>query len=155
MDKELLHKIALEYINEEISMRVLADRYHLTSATVVRYLSGKQKIHLDEKMQQVVNRTKADRWLEGKCTRGNLGHTKISTEKARELATRMVDEGLTLSDLYVEGGPSVSTIYYSFTEDNLGSELYSRVVKNFEKNKSEATRNCFVNNGLSSSKARK
>lgn len=155
MDKETLHKIAFEYINEEVSMRVLAERYHVSYPTIVRSLSGKQKLHLDEETQQEVDRVKHERWLEGKNTRGNLGHVKISDDEARELATRMVDEGLTLSDLHVKGGPSTSTIFYSFTEGNLGSELYGKVVENYKKNKSDAIRKAQDSNESSGPKARR
>ena len=47
----------------------------------------------------------------------------------------MVEKGLTLESLATEDGPSISTIYNSLTEENLGSELHKMVIEQYEANK--------------------
>lgn len=135
MDKILLHKIALTYINTDVTMQVLADHYKVSKPTIVRALSGTQTIRLNSTLQKLVDETKKNRWLEAKTTKGNLGHKKISGEQAKILAIQMVEDGLSLKDLVVEDGPSVGTIYSSFTEENLGKELYEKVTEQYAINK--------------------
>ena len=135
IDNETLHAIAITYISEEVSMRVLAERFQVSKPTIVRALSGQSAVKLDEKTQKLVDETKQSRWVDGKRTYGNLGHKKISREEAKALATEMVEKGLTLEALATEDGPSISTIYNSLTEENLGSELHKMVIEQYEANK--------------------
>lgn len=139
IDNETLHAIAITYINEEISMKVLAERFQVSKPTIVRALNGQSSAKLDEKMQKLVDETKQIRWTESKRTYGNLGHKKISSDEAKDLATQMVEEGLTLEALATDNGPSVSTIYNSFTEENLGTELHQLVTEQYEANKRNAS----------------
>lgn len=139
IDNETLHAIAITYINEEISMKVLAERFQVSKPTIVRALSGQTAAKLDEKTQKLVDETKQSRWIESKRTYGNLGHKKISSDEAKDLATQMVEEGLTLEALAKDNGPSASTIYNSFTEENLGSELHQLVTEQYETNKRNAS----------------
>lgn len=139
IDNEKLHAIAITYINEEISMKVLAERFHVSKPTIVRALNGQSAAKLDEKTQKQVDETKQIRWIESKKTYGNLGHKKKSSDEAKVLAMQMVEEGLSLEALATEEGPSISTIYNSFTEENLGSELFQSVTEQYETNKRNAS----------------
>ena len=78
--------------------------------------------------------------MAAKKTCGNLGHKKISTDKARELAGKLVEEGLTLKQVKDETGieVSASTIYGALNEKNLGSELHGDVRKQYGQNKKAA-----------------
>ncbi len=134
MEKDTAEKIALTYINEKVSMAVLANRFGISKATVVRALNDK---NLNPALRGVVEKTKKQRWIEGKSTSGNAGKTILSKEEAQSLAKNMVEKDLTLRDLVKEdgSGPAIGTIYNSFTEENLGSELYQMVVEQYKENK--------------------
>lgn len=134
MEKDTAEKIALTYINEKVSMAVLANRFGVSKATVVRALNDK---NLNPSLRGVVEETKKQRWIEGKSTSGNADKTVLSKEEAQSLAKNMVEKDLTLRDLVREdgSGPVVGTIYNSFTEENLGSELYQMVTEQYKENK--------------------
>lgn len=149
MDKEFSVRVAITYLNEDVSMQVLAERFKVSKPTIVRSLKS-DKLPLC--IRKAVEETKKNRWIEGKNTSGNLGHTKLSSEQVQRLATRMVEEELTLADLVTEGGPSASTIYNAFNEENLGSELYQKVVNQYAINISKTN---FSSSNGSSSKVRK
>lgn len=136
-----LYAIAFEYINnDKATMDFLAGKYAVSKTTINRYLNGKAGVWLDPETQKQVLETKKARWLAAKKTCGNLGHKKISTDKARELAGKLVEEGLTLKQVKDETGieVSASTIYGALNEKNLGSELHGDVCKQYGQNKKAA-----------------
>lgn len=128
MNKEFSARVAITYINEDVSMQVLADRFKVSKATIVRSLKSDK---LPLRIRKAVEITKKNRWLEGKHTSGNSGNRIISQDMAKALATRMVEEDLSLADLVTEEGPSVGTMYNAFNEENLGSELYKKVTDQY------------------------
>ena len=142
LDIITLYAIAFEYINnDKATMAFLADKYKVSKTTIIRYLNGKAGVWLDSETQKQVTETKKARWLESKKTYGNLGHKKISTGDAHQLAEKLVGEGLTLEKVKNEAGidASTATIYMALNEKNLGSELHGDVRKQYNQNKKAAT----------------
>ena len=76
---------------------------------------------------------KAEKWIKGKSTSGNLGHKKLSEEETIELAKNMVEQNTTLRGL--ESDVSPSTLYNSFKKNTLGEDLYDEVSKRYYENK--------------------
>ncbi len=134
MDKDFVERVAITYINEKVSMRVLSERFGVSKTAIVRALNGND---LSPTLREILEVTKRQRWIEGKSTSGHTGHKLMSAEEVKALASSMVEEGLTLRDFVTEGSPSLGTIYANFTEENLGSELYSRVQEQYASNKQE------------------
>ena len=138
LTEDTLKKIAIEYCREGTPLSKLAKKYGVGKTTLVRYFKGEGSFCLSDELQEQVDKKKRQNWEEGKTTRGNLDHTILSKEQAQSLASIMVEKQLTLRDLLVEGGPSISTLYNSFNETNLGTELYKKVLDTYEKNKQQA-----------------
>ena len=76
---------------------------------------------------------KAEKWIKGKSTSGNLGHKKLSKEETIELAKNMVEQKTTLRGL--ESDVSTSTLYNLFTKKTLGEDLYNEVSNQYDENK--------------------
>ena len=132
--KEELEMIAIEYINSDWTIGGLANSVGVSKATLVRYFSGKGSVSLSPEIQAVLDDVKTKRWLAGKSTNGNLGHTKYDNEEIVKAATTMVEQGLTLRDLKMESNASSATLYGRFNEATLGTELYEKVVDQYDEN---------------------
>ena len=138
LDIITLYAIAFEYINnDKATMDFLAGKYAVSKTTINRYLNGRAGVWLDPETQKQVLETKKARWLAAKKTCGNLGHKKISTDKARELAGKLVEEGLTLKRLINN---------YKITANN-GEDVTNRVKALMEYyDKLEEYAKAFINN---------
>ena len=140
MEQHELNKIAIEYINSNISLRELASLNKLSKATLVRYFKGEKDVFLNSELQEKVDNKKKENWIEGKSTSGNLGNTKYTKEKIIFYARHMLSNSMTLRDLEEETNIAISTLYELFTEENLGDVLYNDIVNLYGENKSNAFR---------------
>lgn len=143
VDKETLNKIAFDYINENITMQILADRYSLSKISVIRALSGKTSVRLDPETQEAVDMTKSRRFLEHKSIAGKKGSREplINPTRAKDLAIDMISNGLTIEkELEKNSDISTGTLFYSLNEQNLGPELYAMLQEHYKKNRSNATK---------------
>ena len=135
MTNEELITIAADYLTGEYSMEELGKKYGVSKATIVRSLSGSQKVRLPEDLQKQVDSMKNDVWYSSKRTRGNLGHSKYTDEEIQEKASMLVDGHKTLRELGEEKQMAPSTLYTNFTEERLGRELYEQVQGVYQENK--------------------
>ena len=134
LTQEKLEELAITYINSDYTIGGLADLNGIAKTTLVRYFSGAGKIKLSPELQKKLNKVKQDKWSAGKSTNGNLGHKKYDDAEIVEIATKMVEENLTLRDLALDTAASLGTLYGRFNEKTLGTELYEKVVGQYDKN---------------------
>ena len=130
-----LTTIANEYLNEDISIRELASRHGLSKTTLIRYFNGQQLIVLPSYLQEKVDDKKKQNWKEGKSTSGNLGHTLLTKEELQKMARLAVDNNLSLRELSKTTNINYSTLYESFTIENLGIDLYQELLSLYSENK--------------------
>lgn len=133
-----LINIAETYIKDNISIADLAKQNNMGKSTLVEYLCGKKKIKLPEWLQNEVNQKKNYNWINSKATYGNKGHLSFSKEQINFIAKLAVDQELTLAEISAYYGVAPATIYNLFNEENLGTELYSRVKDLYTNNKVNA-----------------
>lgn len=127
--------IANEYLNEDISIRELAFRHGLSKTTLIRYFNGQQLIILPMVLQKQVDEKKKQNWIEGKSTSGNLGHTLLTKEELQNMARVAIDNSLSLRELSSMFDIGSSTLYESFTIENLGIDLYKELLSLYSENK--------------------
>ena len=133
--EQLLGEIAEKYCTDHTPLSKLAKEYGVSKTTLVRYFNGKGSFKLDPVTQAKVDIVKKDNWIDGKSTNGNLGYTMLTDEEVITLATFMVENELTLEELVSENTPVKSRLFGLFTEEKLGSELYQKVLLQYEKNR--------------------
>lgn len=131
---EILEEIAQKYCEEHIPLSKLAKEYGVSKTTLVRYFNGQGSVKLSSVLQTEVDKVKQSNWIEGKSTSGNLGNTQLTDEEIVALANYMVNNNLSLEQLVSEKTPVKSWLFKLFTEEKLGSELYSKVLLQYEKN---------------------
>lgn len=127
--------IANEYLNEDISLRELSSRHGISKTTLIRYFNGEQLIVLPAYLQELVDEKKKQNWIDGKSTSGNLGHTLATKEELQKIAAVAVTNNLTLRELSSMFNISASTLYESFTVENLGIDLYKDLLSLYSENK--------------------
>lgn len=142
MDKLTALKIVRTYIAGGVTMQTLADSYGVSKTTIVRLLNGEGSVELDDDILSQIAEVRMTRSQEVRHKEGRQRKKIISPDVARRMATTMINDGLTLADLHTEGGPSIGTIYNAFTRENLGPDLYARVIEHYALNKAQATRSC-------------
>ena len=138
MTEELLYELADEYCTNHTPISELAKKSGVSKTTIIRYFSGEGSFKLNSAIQAQVDIVKQSNWIEGKSTSGNLGNTKLTNEEIVKLAEYMVNSGLTLEELTGPDSPVKSTIFGYFTEANLGSELYQKVLRQYGNNKRDS-----------------
>lgn len=132
---KILSEMAMIYCQTGTPLSKLAVDYGISKTSLVRYFNGERSIKLSKKVQKLVDEKKRENWSESKATSGNLGNKKLQQDEIISLANEMVENNYTLRDLQQMTSVSAATIYNNFTEDILGSELYHKVVNNYEQNK--------------------
>lgn len=132
---KILSEMAIIYCQTGTPLSKLAVDYGISKTSLVRYFNGEKSIKLGEKAQKLVDEKKRENWYKSKATSGNLGNKKLQQDEIISLANEMVVNNYTLRDLQQMTSVSAATIYNNFTEDILGSELYQKVVNNYEQNK--------------------
>ena len=133
--QDILTEMALKYCAEHTPFSKLAKEYGTSKTTLVRYFNGEGTVVLTPMLQAQVDIVKQTNWIEGKSTSGNKGNTMLTDEEVVKLAQFMVDSNLTLEQLVSENTPVKSRLFALFTEEKLGSELYNKVLAQYEKNK--------------------
>lgn len=132
--KEIVRYAAERYINTDESIGEIAKQLGISKTALVKHFEGLyDTTRLDPKRQAILDKVKAEKWIKGKSTSGNLGHKKLSKEKTIELAKNMVEQNTTLRGL--ESDVSTSTLYNSFKKKTLGKDLYDEVSNRYYKNK--------------------
>ena len=145
MTEKLLNIIALEYLENDISIKDLASKYHFSKSTLVKYFNGQMQIKLGKFLQEKVNAKKARRFIESKSTYGNQGNTVLSRDEIIYYANFYVDNDYTYDEMVKainNKGVSITkgTLSNSFTIENLGVELYNKVQQKILINKANAVR---------------
>lgn len=142
MDKLTALKIARDYIVGGVTMQTLTDSYGVSKTAIVGLLSGEGSVALDDDILSQLAEVRMARSQEARHKKGRQRENLISPDVARRMATTMINDGLTLADLHTERGPSIGTIYNAFAMENLGPDLYARVIEHYALNKAQVTRNC-------------
>ena len=131
----ILKNIAQEYLKGDISLANLAAKYNLSKTTLIRYLNEEKEIKLPKDIQDKVNLMKAKRWKESKSTNGNKGKFSLTKDEIIDLAKKYImGKELDLRDIAAFNGVAPATIYNLFNEENLGEELYLKVLEKYELN---------------------
>ena len=136
-EKELI-EIAEKYCKDKTPLSILSKEYGVSKTTLIRYFNGERSIKLPCDLQAKVDEVKQENWIDYKSTSGNLGHKSLTDEEVKELAEKLTQHGLSLSDLLTENGPSKSTLYNLFTQSILGEELHQKVQEQYKENKSSS-----------------
>ncbi len=134
MTNEELIMIANDYL-AGYTMEELGIKYGVSKPTIVRNLSGKQKIKLPSELQEQVDARKQLNWITSKANKGNLGHYKYTIEEVREMAMELATTHCTLRELGEKVGANPATLFNNFTEEGLGRELYEQVQLVYKENK--------------------
>lgn len=133
--KEIVRYAAERYINTDESIGEIAKQLGISKTALVKHFEGLyDTTRLDPKRQAILDKVKAEKWIKGKSTSGNLGHKKLSEEETIKLAKNMVEQNTTLRGLESDV-VSTSTLYNSFTKNTLGKDLYDEVSDQYYKNK--------------------
>ncbi len=127
--------IANEYLNEDISMRELSARHGISKTTLIRYFNREQLLVLPTHLQKQVDIKKKQNWIDGKSTSGNLGHTIATKEQLQNMARMAISNNLSLNELSRIVNINPSTLYESFTLENLGIDLYKELLSLYSENK--------------------
>lgn len=136
MTHEELQKIAIEYLNNNISINDLALKYGISKTTLIRYFNGDVKtIRLNKDLQLLINEERKKRFLSSKSTCGNKGCFILKKDEIVSLALYYVqNDDINLDTLANLKKVSKGTIYNNFTLENLGEELYNAVLEKYELN---------------------
>lgn len=133
--KEIVRYAAERYINTDESIGEIAKQLGISKTALVKHFEGMyDTTRLDPKRQAILDKVKAEKWIKGKSTSGNLGHKKLSEEETIKLAKNMVEQNTTLRGLESDV-VSTSTLYNLFTEKTLGKDLYDEVSNQYAENK--------------------
>ena len=136
--QEILTEIAMKYLAEHTPLSKLAKEYGTSKTTLVRYFNGQGTVTLSPGLQAQVDIVKQQNWIDGKSTSGNAGHKKLTDDEVVRLAEFMVDNDLTLEELVSVNTPVKSRLFALFTEERLGSQLYGKILSQYEANKQGA-----------------
>ena len=145
MTEELLETMALEYLENEISIKDLASKYHMGKSTIIGYFNGQKQIKLSKRLQNCINEKKNKRFLESKSTYGNQGNTILTKEQIVKYADIYVNNDFTFEEIVKslnENGINltIGTLSNYFSKDNLGEQLYNQVKAKIDINKKEANK---------------
>ena len=135
MERSQIINMANYYVNHDISMDELAAKYNVSKTTVVRSFKGVNGFRLPTDLQAQVDAKKIKNWTEGKATNGNKGHITITQEKLVSIANSLIAGDYTLEEMAKSLGRPQSTLYNLLNEENLGKELYSKVVNLYKNHK--------------------
>ena len=76
--KEIVRYAAERYINTDESIGEIAKQLGVSKTALVKHFEGLyDTTRLDPKRQAILDKVKAEKWIKGKSTSGNLGHKKI------------------------------------------------------------------------------
>ena len=144
IDEELLKQIALEYLQNDISIKDLAAKYGMSKPSLVQYFKGNRTIKLPQHLQEQIDDVKAKRFIDSKSTYGNQDKTILTKEQIVNCANTYVYGNYTFEEIVKSLSDqginiTVGTLSNYFTIDNLGEELYSLVRNKVAENKAHAT----------------
>ena len=135
MQRSAIIDMANYYVNNDVSMDDLAAKYNVSKTTVIRSFKGVTGLRLPSDLQAKVDAKKLKNWTEGKATNGNKGHITISKEKLISIANNLISGDYTLEEMAKSIGRPQSTLYNLLNEENLGKELYARLVSLYKNHK--------------------
>lgn len=140
MTHEQLEKIAIEYLNNDISIKDLSAKYKISKTTLIRYFDGEIKTaRLNKDLQININKERKKRFLSSKSTKGNKEKFAISQEEIILLANYYIqNDDVNLEAISNLKKVSKATIYNSFTPHNLGEDLYNAVLEKYKLNHKNA-----------------
>ena len=144
IDEQLLKKMALEYLEGNISINDLAHNNHISKSSLIQYFNGKRIIKLPRYLQEQIDQMKQKKFIESKSTYGNQDKTILTKELIIRCAHIYISGDYTFEEIVrslKEKGINVSigTLSNYFTLDNLGEELYKQVREKIDYNKEHAT----------------
>ena len=136
MEHEKLKQIAIEYLENDISINDLAKKHGMSKTTLIRYFNGERKtLRLNKDLQILIDEERKKRFLSSKSTYGNKGYLSLTKDEIISLANYYVEnDDINLEELALFKDVSKETIYNNFTLENLGEELYNAVLKKYELN---------------------
>lgn len=140
MTNDELEKIAIEYLNNNISIKDLAASHGISKTTLIRCFNGETNgVHLNMELQTQIDEERKRRFLASKSTSGNKGKFILSKDEIVSLALYYVqNDDINLDTLANLKQVSKGTIYNNFTLENLGEELYNAVLEKYELNHKNA-----------------
>lgn len=140
MTNDELEKIAIEYLNNNISIKDLAASHGISKTTLIRCFNGETNgVHLNMELQTQIDEERKRRFLASKSTSGNKGKFILSKDEIVSLALYYVqNDDINLDTLANLKQVSKGTIYNNFTLENLGKELYNAVLEKYELNHKNA-----------------
>lgn len=140
MTNDELEKIAIEYLNNNISIKDLAASHGISKTTLIRYFNRETNdVHLNMELQTQIDEERKRRFLASKSTSGNKGKFILSKDEIVFFANYYVqNDDVVLEDLANLRNVSPATFYNAFVVDNLGEELYNAVSKKYESNHKNA-----------------
>lgn len=134
MTNDELEKIAIEYLNNNISIKDLAASHGISKTTLIRYFNGELNgVHLNMELQTQIDEERKRRFLASKSTSGNKGKFILSKDEIVFFANYYVqNDDVVLEDLAKLRNVSPATFYNAFVTDNLGEELYNAVLEKYK-----------------------
>lgn len=140
MTNEELEKIAIEYLNNNISIKDLAASHGISKTTLIRCFNGETNgVHLNMGLQTQIDEERKKRFLSSKSTKGNKEKFAISQEEIILLANYYIqNDDVNLEVISNLKKVSRATIYNSFTPHNLGEDLYNAVLEKYKLNHKNA-----------------
>lgn len=140
MINEELEKIAIEYLNNNISIKDLAVSHGISKTTLIRCFNGETNgVHLNMELQTQIDEERKKRFLSSKSTKGNKEKFAISQEEIILLANYYIqNDDVNLEAISNLKKVSRATIYNSFTPHNLGEDLYNAVLEKYKLNHKNA-----------------
>ena len=136
MEHQKLKQIAIEYLENDISINDLAKKHGMSKTTLIRYFNGERKtLRLNKNLQILIDEERKKRFLSSKYTYGNKGYFSLTKDEIISLANYYVEnDDINLEELALFKDVSKGTIYNNFTLENLGEELYNAVLEKYELN---------------------
>ena len=136
MEHEKLKQIAIEYLENDISINDLAKKHGMSKTTLIRYFNGERKtLRLNKNLQILIDEERKKRFLSSKSTYGNKDYFSLTKDEIISLANYYVEnDDINLEELALFKDFSKGTIYNNFTLENLGEELYNAVLEKYELN---------------------
>ena len=134
MTNDELEKIAIEYLNNNISIKDLAASHGISKTTLIRCFNGETNgVHLNMELQTQIDEERKRRFLASKSTSGNKGKFILSKDEIVYFANYYVqNDDVVLEDLAKLRNVSPATFYNAFVVDNLGEELYNAVLEKYK-----------------------
>lgn len=140
MTNDELEKIAIEYLNNNISIKDLAASHGISKTTLIRCFNGETNgVYLNMGLQTQIDEERKKRFLSSKSTKGNKEKFAISQEEIILLANYYIqNDDVNLEVISNLKKVSRATIYNSFTPHNLGEDLYNAVLEKYKLNHKNA-----------------